>query len=160
MLQLAQACADLEAAMLDGASAAIEAAGAALRDAAAAVANPPAPLRARIMRALGWLDATPDPAQLSALADAALATAHELALRAEAARGADSPAEFKDQRRAWQLRRLAERMSGGAAPDPAREKRELLDAWLGCGPLAAATRTAIAARIEPTLGVDAPRREE
>jgi hypothetical protein len=160
MLQLAEACANLEAAFLDDGGPAIDAAGAALRDAAAAVANPSAPLRARLTRALGWLDATPDPAQLATLADAAVATAHELALRAEAARGAESPAAFKDQRRAWQLRRLAERMSGGAAPDPAREKRELLDAWLGCGPLPAATRAAIAARIEPTLGVDAPRRGE
>jgi exonuclease SbcC len=160
LLLLAQACADLEAALLDGEGPAVDAAGAALREASGAVANPPAPLRARIARALGWLETRPDPAQLAAMVDSAQATAHELALRAEAARGADSPAAFKDQRRAWQLRRLAERMSGGAAPDPVREKRELLDAWLGCGPLPAAMRTGIAARIEPTLGVESARRED
>jgi hypothetical protein len=154
LLQLAQDCAALEGALLGGDSGSIEAAAHSLRDASAAVSNAPAPLRARIARTLGWADALPDPAQLETLAGSALDTAHELALRAEAARGAESPAEFKDQRRAWQLRRLAERMSGGAAPDPARDKRELLEAWLGCGPLPSAARDAIAARIEPTLGAD------
>jgi hypothetical protein len=81
-----------------------------------------------------------------------LARGLELALRAEALRGVESPAEFREQRRAWQIKRLAERMSGGALPDPARDRQQVLDGWLGTGPLAAADYDALRTRIETGLG--------
>jgi exonuclease SbcC len=150
-LALARACAAVESAALSGD---------ALDDtldalaATAGIDGAPAALQRRAAKLLAWRDAAPSPQDLRAELDESTRQATELALRADLLRGVDSPAEHADARRALQMRRLAERMSGGTAPDPVRERRQLLEAWLVAGPLEGATRTSLAARIEVLFAGD------
>ena len=147
LLAAASACAGIEAALLEGGAApTLDGLEAALDGLA-----PPAVLRQRVERLRGWIASAPSADALEALAAAAREAGAILAVRAEAARGVESPAEARELRRAWQMQRLAERMRGGAAADPALESKRLLEAWLALGPLPAAERAALAARIEPSL---------
>jgi hypothetical protein len=145
LLALAQQCAAVESAALagDDPTAALDALASASEGGAI-----PAPLRRRIDALLAWRDAPPDPAALVAAGTTAQFRAAELALRADLLRNVDSPAEQAAARRALQMQRLAERMSGGVAPDAARERREVLEAWLIAGPLEASIRASLGARIE------------
>lgn len=147
VLAVAAACATLECTLLEGAPAA----DAAELDAALEGVAPPPPLRRRIDRLRGWLASGFDTPELAAAADSARRAGEELAVRAEAARGVESPPEARERRRAWQMQRLAERMRGGAAPDAAAEAKAILDEWLALGPLPRAVREALAVRIEPLL---------
>ncbi len=147
MLAAAAACAAAEAAMLDGdAAPSLDAVHSSIEGLAL-----PAGLRQRIERLRGWIASGIATEALAALAGDARAAGATLAVRAEAARGAESPAEVRELRRAWQMQRLAERMRGGAATDPAQEAKQMLEEWLGLGPMPAADRSALAARIEPSL---------
>jgi hypothetical protein len=144
LLAVAAACATIEADWLAG--------GAqpdllALDVATEGLALPPA-LRQRIDRLRRWVSGG-DAAAARTAAGQALADGAELAVRAEAARGVESPPEAREQRRAWQMQRLAERMRGGAAPDAVAESKAILEAWLALGPLPAEAHAGFAARIEP-----------
>ncbi|MFN9792746.1 MAG: hypothetical protein ACK57F_07680 [Pseudomonadota bacterium] len=147
ILAAAAACAAAEAALIDGdAAPSLDALQASIEGLAL-----PAVLRQRIERVRGWITSGIATDALMALAGDARAAGAALAVRAEAARGAESPAEARELRRALQMQRLAERMRGGAATDPAQDAKQLLEEWLGLGPLPAADRSALAARIEPSL---------
>jgi exonuclease SbcC len=148
-LQIAAACAVIESASLSGP---IDASAADALRASIETGTPNHPaLRARVEQALRWVENPPGAESLRTAHAAAQQAAALLALRAEALLGVESPAEFREQRRAWQIQRLAERMSGGAAPDPVRERKQLLDGWLAVAPLQAEERAAFARRIEPGL---------
>ena len=89
-----------------------------------------------------------------ALAQAAaenLAVAAEIAVQAEWLGGVDSPMEWRELRRAYQVRRLAQRLEGGTVPEPQRESRDLLAEWLALGPVPAAERSAFQSRIDLAL---------
>ncbi|HET7843330.1 MAG TPA: hypothetical protein VFL14_04220 [Xanthomonadales bacterium] len=91
---------------------------------------------------------------VDALREAAAANrdvAAEIAVQAEWLAGRDSPAEWRELRRAYQVRRLAQRLEGGAAPEPQRESRDLLAEWLALGPLAADERRDFQSRIDAAL---------
>jgi hypothetical protein len=148
LLAAVDACAAVEAALILGAKAPDTAA----LDAALDGLTLPAALRQRVERLRAWRDGGDAPlAQEVATASEAGA---DLAVLADALRGVESPPEARERRRAWQMRRLAERLRGGAAPDPAAERKALLDAWLALGPLPAAEREALAQRIVPALRGD------
>jgi hypothetical protein len=148
LLAAADACAAIEAALIFGA----EAPDTGALDAAIEGLTLPAALRQHVERLRAWRDGGEAPrAQVVAAASDAGA---DLAVQADALRGVESPPEARERRRAWQMQRLAERMRGGAAPDPATERKALLDAWLALGPLPAAEREALAQRILPAIRGD------
>ena len=70
-----------------------------------------------------------------------------LAARAELVAGIESPDAAKSLRRRLQLERLAERLQGGAAPDPAAELRAILLDWCALGPMEPGVREALALRV-------------
>lgn len=151
-LQIAEVCARNESACL---SVQVDAAAAEeLRAMLESGAPTHAGLRARVEQALRWLDSPPAAEALDEARAAAQLTAALLALQADALLGIESPAEYREQRRAWQIQRLADRMSGGAAPDPVRERKQLLDGWLVVCPLHVDERAALALRIEAALLAD------
>ncbi len=148
-LQIAEVCARIESACL---SAQVDAAAAEDLRAMLESGAPGHPaLRARVEQVLQWVGSPPAAEALIEAREAARKTAALLALQADALLGIDSPAEYRDQRRAWQIQRLADRMSGGAAPDPARERKQLLDVWVAVFPLHVDERGALALRIEAAL---------
>lgn len=87
-------------------------------------------------------------------AEDASGMAAELAVRAELAAGIDTPAEARELRRQWQVKRLAERLGGAVASDASSqtdELRGLLVRFAGLTGVPAATRTALSARFDAAL---------
>lgn len=92
-----------------------------------------------------------DAAGLQAAAEGNRAIAAEIVVQAEWLAGIDSPAAWRELRRAYQVRRLAQRLEGGAAPDPQVESRELLAEWLALGPIPADERRDFQSRLDAAL---------
>lgn len=83
----------------------------------------------------------------------ATAQAEELAVRAELAAGVDTPPEGRELRRRWQVKRLADRLGGGAPDGAAQndELRGLLIAFAGLRGVEPAKRHALATRVDTAL---------
>ncbi len=128
--ELAQACVELELAVIAGDEPNLESVGAAR---AALGDDLPEPLAARAARLLEGDPAPIDPAAASANLEAAL----DLCVRMEFLAGVETPAEYRDARMNHQVRRLSQRMSGESLPPPREEADKLERTWLGCGPLPA-----------------------
>lgn len=92
-----------------------------------------------------------DAAGLQAAAEGNREIAAEIVVQAEWLAGIDSPAAWRELRRAYQVRRLAQRLEGGAAPDPQVESRELLAEWLALGPIPADERRDFQSRLDAAL---------
>ncbi|MBB5207530.1 hypothetical protein [Chiayiivirga flava] len=101
-------------------------------------------------------DAARDP-ELSLPLDGAAgdagALAEELVVRAELAAGVDTPADARELRRRWQVKRLAERLGGGATDSAAQtdEVRGLLIAFAGLRGVEPALRHALATRMDTAV---------
>jgi hypothetical protein len=99
-------------------------------------------MRARVDAALAG-----DGIDVAAARAANRETGEILAASAELVAGVESPDDAKALRRRLQLERLAERMRGGAALDPAAELRAILLKWCALGPMETDAREALAARV-------------
>lgn len=76
-----------------------------------------------------------DADSLTAASAEALAVAQNLVMRLEFLAGIESPEQFKQQRMDYQVKRLADRMSGANNPGLAEEIKQLECAWFECGPI-------------------------
>ncbi len=89
-----------------------------------------------------------DVAQVLNLLEAQQREAETLLLDCEFFVGTDSPESFRSERMNLQVKRLAERMSGGEASNAAEQAAQLWAAWFAVGPLSASSREALAARFQ------------
>ncbi len=102
--------------------------------------------RTRLSELAGESDEA-DMAQVLNVLEAQQREAEAVLLDCEFFAGVESPADFKSERMDLQVKRLAERMGGGEATDPAAQAASLWAAWFAIGPLADGTRKELAARF-------------
>lgn len=102
--------------------------------------------RERLLALAGEDDEAPMARVLDAL-EAQHRQASGIVLECEFHAGVESPVEERQARMDLQVRKLAERMSGGQAANPAHDATRLWAAWYGCGPMEAATRQQLSQRF-------------
>jgi hypothetical protein len=102
--------------------------------------------RDRLLELAGEGDEAPMAEVLQAL-EAQHRAAEQLLLECEFHCGVDSPEAQRKERMDLQVRRLADRMSGGDAGSPADEAARLWAEWFGIGPLEGAARAVLAERF-------------
>lgn len=102
--------------------------------------------RERLLALAGEDDEAPMARVLDAL-EAQHRQASCIVLECEFHAGIDSPAEERQARMDLQVRKLAERMSGGQSANPAQDATRLWAAWYGCGPMETATRQQLSQRF-------------
>lgn len=102
--------------------------------------------RDRLLQLAGDADEAPMAAVLEAL-QAQHQAAEQLLLECEFHCGIDSPEAQRKERMDLQVRRLADRMSGGDAGSPSSEAARLWADWFSLGPLEGAARAALSERF-------------